>query len=93
MEEPEFIDNGNAPVLHADGLQDVEVVGANCWFLLFELKRSPAGVLYKEAAFYVRLPNEAVGPGIAMTIRKCGTSIIIPAAQVAARELMWGWLH
>lgn len=93
MGEPEFVDNGNAPVMHADGLHDVQVIGSNCWFVLYELRRTPAGVIYREAAFCVRLPNDAVGPAIALTIRKGGASIVIPAATAAARELAMGWLH
>lgn len=89
----EFIDRGIAPELYADGLYDVEVIGQNCWFLLYQLKKSPKGILYREAAFTVRLPCEAVGPGIALTIRKCGSAIIIPAAVTAVRELARGWIN
>jgi hypothetical protein len=86
-QEPEFIDNPDAPVMIADGLYDVEVIGQNCWFLLFQVRRTAGGIVYREPAFWARLPNESVGPGIALTIRKAGGAIVIPAITETAREI------
>lgn len=91
--EIEFIDNGDAPIMTADGLHDVDVIGNWCWFLLYQVRRTAGGVLYREPAFHVRLPCDAVGPGIALTIKKAGASIIIPAAFATVRDLTRGWLN
>lgn len=89
----EFIDNGSAPEFFTNGLQDVEVMGGNSRFVLFVIKRTAGGVLYREPCFTCIMPNEAIGPAIALTLRKCGTSIIVPAAQAVAKELARSWMH
>jgi hypothetical protein len=91
--EAEFIDNGTAPEFFANGLHDVEVMGANSRFILFVIKRTAGGVLYREPCLTYIIPNDAIGPAIAMTLRKCGTCIIVPAAQAVAKELARSWLH
>lgn len=91
--QAEFIDTGAAPELFADGLHDVEVIGHNCRFMLFQYRRSSGGVWFKEPAFFARIPCDAVGPAIALTIRKGGASIIIPAATGAMKEFARAWVH
>jgi hypothetical protein len=85
--ETEFVDAGNAPEFFANGLHDVEVIGSVSRFVLFVVKRSPAGVLYREPSFTCIMPNDGIGPAIALTLRKAGGSIIVPAAFATAKEL------
>lgn len=91
--EIEFIDNGTAPEFFANGLHDVEVMGANSRFVLFVIRRTAAGVFYREPCFTCIMPNEAIGPAIALTLRSAGTAVVVPAAKGLARELARGWLH
>lgn len=93
MGDVEFIDTGNAPEFFANGLHDIEVMGPVSRFVLFVTKRSAGGVLYREPCFTCIMPNEAIGPAIALTVRKAGSSIIVPAATAAARDIVRGWLH
>lgn len=84
---PAFIDNGNAPEFFADGLHDVEVIGQTCRFLLFQFRRSE-GIWIKEPVFYARMPLDAVGPAVSLTLRR---TAIIPAVEMAwdmARNLV-----
>lgn len=80
----EFIDNGEAPVFHADGLHEVELSGSDCWFLLFQYRRNAGGVLFREPAFWARLPTIAVGPAIALTLHKTAGSVVVPTIRTIA---------
>lgn len=83
-----FIDPGTAPEFFAHGLHDVEVTGSVSRFILFVFRKTPAGILYREPAFTCIMPNETIGDAVAMTMRKLGTAIVVPAIAVAARELV-----
>lgn len=91
--EPEFRDSTDTPVFQADGLYDVQIDGPNCWFLLFDFKRTAGGIVYREPAFWARLPTTAVGPGIALTIRSLGKAMFAPAATTAERNFPRDWVH
>src|SRR5262249_1592219 len=88
-----FIDNGAAPEFFADGLQDVQVIGCTCRFLLFQYRRSEGGVWIKEPVFLARLPIDAVGPAIALTLRQTGTTLARPAAAAVVRDLARSLVH
>lgn len=83
----EFCDDPNVPQFFADGLHDVEVREGNCEFVLFAYKRTTGGVLIKQAPFTCIMPITAVGPAIALTLRKTGSTILVPAAGAAMRDL------
>lgn len=83
----QFIDNTDAPMLHADGLHEVELSGSDCWFLLFQYRRNAGGVLFREPAFWARLPIVAVGPAIALTLHKTAGSVVLPAIRGIAEGL------
>jgi hypothetical protein len=84
---PEFIDSGNIPVYDVHGLHDMEVIGSQSWFLLCDQRRTVEGKIYLEPAFYVRMPNESVGPGILVTMRKAAHVIAVPIRE-KMRELL-----
>lgn len=83
----EFIDNG-APTVQADGLHDLEILGSVGVFSTYLLKKSAGGVWYKEAAFFARLPTEAIGPAIALALRKLEAGSIIPMLGNVMRSFM-----
>jgi hypothetical protein len=85
---PEVVDNGNTPIFNADALQDVTVIGGYCFFLLYDLKLTPGGVAYKEP-FFVKMRNEAVGPGIALTVQRAGSVIAIPIIKGLTQAMEW----
>lgn len=87
IEALEFIDNG-APTVQADVLHDLVLIGSIGLFTACYLKQSPSGVWYKEAAFYARLPKEAIPPAVALTMRKMGIGEIVPAIGSVVRSLM-----
>lgn len=91
-QEIEYVDNANAPILYADDLHDVSVIGQNCFFTLVEFRKTPNGILYKEPAFHFRFPCIKLAPAIALTLRNTGTTLV-PAVKVVVRELTRGWLH
>lgn len=91
--QTEFIDNGSAPEFFTNGLHDIEIMGPVSRFVLFVVKRTPGGLLFREPCFTCIMPNEAIGPAIAMTVTKLGAAIAIPAAAAAAIEIAKGWLH
>lgn len=85
--EIEFIDTGNAPELFADGLHDVQVIGSVSRFVLFVFRQTPGGVWFKEPAFTCRMPNEAIGPAIGLTLRKTAATVVVPIIGAAARHV------
>lgn len=93
MTEGEFLYNGSAPEFFANGLYDVEVMGAVSRFVLFVERRTVSGVIYRETAFTCIMPNDAIGPGIAMTVQKAGASIIIPAATGVLKHIARSIVH
>lgn len=90
---PGIIDSGDAPVFQVDGLYDVEVDGPDCWFQLFEYRRTPGGLIVQAPAFWIRMPTEAVGPGIALTWRKVGAAMIVPAIAQATGLVLSTRVH
>lgn len=82
---PQFIDNGTMPEFFVSGLQEVEVMGAVSRFALFVLRRTPRGVLYREACFSFVMPNQAVGPAIALAVLKTQGAVDIPAIAGVAK--------
>lgn len=86
----EFVDNGNAPEFFANGLHDVEVMGPVSRFVLFVVRRTPGGVLYREPSFTCVMPNEAIGPAIALTIKKASVAIAGPVAGHALKAIFRG---
>lgn len=89
----EFIDTGNVPEFFANGLHDIEVMGPVSRFVLFVIRKTPGGVMFREPAFTCVMPNDAIGPAIALTVKKAGSAIIIPAATGALRHIVGGLMH
>lgn len=83
----EYVANPNAPTYRAHRVHDLDFVGTDGLFTLVQFKKTSGGVWYQETAFYVELPVAAIGPGVALTTRKMGTSIIGPIVGAAARAL------
>jgi hypothetical protein len=88
LESLEFIDNGGGITVQADVVHDVVLLGSIAIFTSCYVKRTPAGVWYKEPAFYARFPKEAVPPGIVLTARKLGIGGIVPAIGSVMRQLV-----
>lgn len=82
-----FVDVGNAPEYFANGLHDLEMMGSVARFVLYVLKPGPNGQMFAEAPFTCVMPIEAIGPGIALVVRKCPT-LIIPTLGQAARAIV-----
>lgn len=81
-----FVDTGNAPEYFASGLHDVEIMGGVARFVLYVLRPAASGLL-AEAPFTCIMPVEAIGPGIALVMRRC-PGLIIPAITDTARAIM-----
>lgn len=78
-----FVDNGSAPEFFTSGLHDIEVMGSVTRFIFYLLKRASDGTFFREPTFSYIIPNECIGPAIALAIRKAGRSIIVPPAGEA----------
>jgi len=86
---PAFIDPGNAPEFFANGLHRVEVMGAVTRFVLFIVKRTPAGREILEPPFTCIMPNEAIGPAIALIIKALPSGVIAPGIVAATKHLIF----
>lgn len=76
-----FVDPGTAPEFFAHGIHDVEVTGSVSRFILFVFRKTPKGVLYREPALTFVMPNETIGPGLALTVERLGAVPIIAAPE------------
>lgn len=84
----QFIDTGNAPEYFANGLYDVEVMGPVTRFVLYVERHPPTGETILEPPFTCIMPNEAIGPAIALTMRKLGPALVITPMRDMVRWLM-----
>lgn len=87
VERYRFIDTGSAQEYFAYGLHDVEIAGQMARFILYTLRQQKDGQDIAEPAFHIVLPLHAVGPGIALTLQRCG-SLILPMVGNAARQFL-----
>lgn len=83
-----FIDNENPREVFCHHLHDVEVVGGVTRFVPVVLRRTKDGDLVGEAPFHIILPNEAVGPALALTWSKTPSGVIVPAVGHLVRQLI-----
>lgn len=84
---PEYFSNMSAPELFASGLQEVEVMGPNARFILY-IDRRNGSTPFRETALSFIVPVEAVAPGIALTLRRLPSGVLIPAVGQVARHFM-----
>lgn len=88
----EFVDATMAPEVFATGLDRVEIMGSVSRFVLYIERtvcdQSGQTRTTRECAVAVIMPNEAIGPGIDMTVRTLGAKIIVPALHYATRQLL-----
>lgn len=92
VERYRFIDTGNAPEFFASGLHDVELMGPVARFVLYVLRQHD-DKLIGEPPLSVIMPIEAIGPGIALTLQRCGSRLIVPAIGGALRDLIQRRVH
>lgn len=85
---PRFIDLGTAPEFFANGLFDVEVMGSVSRFVLYVERKADDGTTIRVPPFTCIMPNDAIGPAIALTIKRLGSGLIVPAVSFAARSLI-----
>lgn len=86
---PPFVDPGNAPEFFANGLHSVEVMGAVSRFVLFVVRSLPDGRKVHEPPFTCIMPNDAIGPAIALTLQTLPSGLIVPAVGVVAKSLLF----
>lgn len=82
-----FVDTGPAPEFFASGLHDVELIGSVARLLLYTLRHA-GEELIGEPALSVIIPVEALGPGVALTVQRCGSRLILPAPISTAKALL-----
>jgi hypothetical protein len=87
-DEYRFLENASAPEFFCHHLHEVEVIGSSTRFIPVVLKKGRDGELYGEAPFTVVLPNEAVGPAIALTYQRMPSGVIVPAVGRLVRQLL-----
>lgn len=87
----EAVDPGGAREYFVSGLARVEVMGPVSRFVLYVEKtiiEEGASMTISECPVTIIMPNEAIGPGIEITLRALGTRIIVPALAFAAKHLI-----
>lgn len=85
INDPPFLDFGNAAELYASGLHEVEVHGSVVRFVMY-VERHHNGENVRIPVFTCTVPLDAVAPAIGLTIRRLGPSVLLP--EVARRFLM-----
>lgn len=83
----QFIENTAAPEYFCHHLHEVEVIGGITRFTPIVLKRTANGMT-GEAPFTILLPNEAVGPALALTWQRMPSGVIVPAVGNLVRRLV-----
>jgi hypothetical protein len=82
-----FVDNGSAPEFFTSGLHDVEIMGSVARFVFYVLKPGNDGQTLAEPPFTFIVPTDAIGPGVALTIKRC-SGLLLPVIAQAGRCLM-----
>lgn len=84
----EFLDGGNAPEVFASGLARVEVLGTVCRFVLYAEHQTEDGKSHREIVINVIMPNAAIPPAIALTLKALPTGSIVPAVGTLVRSMV-----
>lgn len=82
-----YVENPSAQEIFCHHLHEVEVIGAVTRFIPIVLKRTADGLL-GEVPFTILLPNEAVGPALALTWQRMPSGVIVPAVGNLVRRMM-----
>lgn len=88
MEDLDHVDyrpNENALRVRAHYVRDLQFVAGDGIFELVQIKRTASGVLYMETEIFVEIPKWAIGPGVAMTMRKVATAMTTPVIDAVAK--------
>jgi hypothetical protein len=84
----EFVDNGSAPEFFVHGLHDVDVFGSTSRAAFFNFKRTPQGILYRDASLFMMIPTDAVTPGAVLALKRVGWREALPIAGHVMRSLL-----
>lgn len=82
-----FIANPDAPEIFLHVLHEVEVIGSDTRFVPVTLRRHRGGLVGTPPVTLI-LPNEQVGPAIALTYSRMPSGVIVPAVGHIVRSLL-----
>lgn len=82
-----FVENPNAPEIFLHHLHRVEVIGPNTRFVPVTLRFTTGGLI-GEPPITLILPNEEVGPALALTWQSMPSGIIVPAVGQLMRRML-----
>lgn len=82
-----YVPNPNAPVIFCHHLHEVEVIGGAARFIPVTFRKVGDETI-GEVPVQIILPNEAVGPALAMTWSRMPSGVIVPAVGHLMRHLV-----
>jgi hypothetical protein len=83
-----FVENPAAQEVFCHCLHEVEVFGGATRFIPVVLRKGADGEAYAENPVTIILPNEAVGPAIALTWARMPSGLIAPAVGHLVRKAL-----